>query len=153
MLPAHLHALSFFLYYLPRFILLTHRVSLLVAQLVEWYLRSGTAEQMACALLFAPLQSNSETATASSTSTSNTLTFPSDLREQCMCVFTKYVLCFGAANCTVLLTAALGLPECPCNGIVSSEEGRVGWVKRLLSYAAAGDWKKFKSTCKTLCRG
>lgn len=119
-------------------------------QLVEWYVRSGTAQRITCSLLFALLQSSSDLAAAGST---NMQSFPSDLRDQCMNVFTKYILCFGAAHCTALLSAALALPECPCNGIVSSAEGMEGWVKRLLLYAAAGDWKKFKSTCKTLCRG
>jgi hypothetical protein len=79
--------------------------------------------------------------------------FPSQLREECIAVLTKLVLALGVANAGPVLGSAVQQDSCPVNGTLAREAGRAEWVQRTVNYAGAGDWKKFKSSIKILCRG
>jgi hypothetical protein len=79
--------------------------------------------------------------------------FPSHLREDCIAVLTKMILTLGPSHATAVLTGAIQHDNCPVNGTLAEEARRDEWVRRTVTYASAGDWKKFKSSIKMLCRG
>jgi hypothetical protein len=79
--------------------------------------------------------------------------FPSHLREDCVAVLTKMILALGDAHAGAVLTAAVQHDNCPVNGTLAKEASRTEWVQRTVTYGSAGDWKKFKSSIKVLCRG
>lgn len=117
-------------------------------------MQSGNADRISRALVFALLES----APAPAVPTAEPLRyFPSELREDCVACLLKLVLVLGAVSVRAALCQVLLHPQCPRNGIVGGEIGaqeRVAvWVDRFLAQASSGDWKKFRSAAKTLCRG
>lgn len=117
-------------------------------------MQSGNAERVSRALVFALLESAPAPAVPIA---ERARYFPSELREDCIACLLKFVLVTGAVSVRAALCQALLHPQCPRNGIVGSAKGaqdRVAvWVDRLLAQATSGDWKKFRSAAKTLCRG
>jgi len=130
--------------------------------------QSGHAERISRALLFALLQSTSTPSVTVTVTMHDSpctsrkepcaLSFPSDLREDCLSCLIKLVLCLGAARAGVSLNQALQHAQCPRNGVLGAQSASMTvkvaqWVEKLLTQGKAGDWKKFRSHAKTLCRG
>ncbi len=137
-------------------------------------MQSGNAERVCRALVFALLVSASTPAAGTAATTVaaassggrgsdsdrvRARSFPSELREECIACLLKFVLVLGLPNARTALCQALLCPQCPRNGVIgsgqqaSSTQKAESWVDRLLHQARAGDWKKFRSAAKTLCRG
>jgi len=131
-------------------------------ELVNWLVQSGHAERISRALLYALLQSTSapgvSVSISSHTSEKQGRYFPSELRDDCIACLLKMVLCLGTAWAGVSLNQALQHAQCPRNGVLGAQSASAAgkvcqWVEKLLAQGKAGDWKKFRSHAKTLCRG
>ena len=131
-------------------------------------MESGSGQNIARCLIFALLLSNTsgiytmeasasisscKSNKSSSSSSCTGVTFPSELREESLAAMQKLYICLGAAAASNAVLHALFHPHCPANGAVGSAENKTAFVARVQGFALAGDWKRFKSTLKTLCRG
>ncbi|KAJ1428531.1 hypothetical protein B484DRAFT_449811 [Ochromonadaceae sp. CCMP2298] len=133
-------------------------------EFVEWLLQSGLADHIACALvhgllLTAPSRTSSGTAVDAARGVGGThpLLLPAELREDLLNALQKMTIVLGTTAAAQCLLGTLFLPSSsPARGVwdcgvVGSAEGKRGLVQRLVARALAGDWKRFRSTAKTLC--
>lgn len=79
--------------------------------------------------------------------------FPSELRDSCVGVVVKLLFCIGAEHSApVLLAASTNVGGGAVSPAIGTGTAAQQWAQRVVQYASVGDWKKFKSNFRMLCK-